>query len=56
METKIIIAGAVLTVLGLLGMYVLSFSQEDGNLAITGAIIFASGVISKAISSQRTSQ
>ncbi|MDF7825336.1 hypothetical protein P4B35_15025 [Pontiellaceae bacterium B12227] len=54
MEKTIVIIGAVLTVLGLIGMSVNFVPNHDGELAITGAIIFASGVIAKAISSQKT--
>lgn len=43
-----IISGALISVIGIVGTFA-HISQDDGALAISGAVIFAAGMISTAL-------
>jgi len=43
-----IISGALISVIGIVGTFA-HISQDDGALAISGAVIFAAGMISSAL-------
>lgn len=49
MKSNITIIGAFITLVGLIGIFAHCFPPHDGDLAITGAIIFAAGLISERI-------
>jgi len=49
MEKAALIVGGLLAVVGTIGIIVGLVPPNDGALAVAGAIIFASGLISKAI-------
>lgn len=46
--TAIQIVGGLICLVGIAGVF-LRISQDDGALAIAGAIVFASGVVSQAL-------
>ncbi|MEN6625025.1 MAG: hypothetical protein ABFD69_02230 [Candidatus Sumerlaeia bacterium] len=51
MEKTAVVAGLMITVMGLIGIIAINLSSGNGDeaIAITGAIIFGAGLISRAI-------
>ena len=48
-----VIAGAIISVIGIVGIFV-HISHDDGALAIAGAVIFAAGMISSALTRSKS--
>ncbi len=54
MENAALIVGGLIAIAGIIGTHVRFVPPNDGALAIAGAIVFASGLIARAIGASKS--